>query len=51
MEVYNGIFGNHSNSERLQNGFKPTFEYEMYPMGGCQLFGCIQHGNPEYEGA
>ena len=37
--------------ERLQNGFNPTFEYEMYPMGGCQLFGCIQHGNPEYEGA
>ena len=37
--------------ERLQNGFKPAFEYEMYPMGGCQLFGCIQHGNPEYEGA
>ena len=37
--------------DRLQKGFKPTFEYEMYPMGGCQLFGCIQHGNPEYEGA
>ena len=37
--------------ERLQNGFKPAFEYEMYPMGGCQLFGSIQHGNPEYEGA
>ena len=36
---------------RLQNGYVPPFEYDMYPMGGCQLFGCTQHGNPEYEGA
>ena len=34
----------------LSNDYVPTFEYEMYPMGGCQLFGCSQHGNPEYEG-
>ena len=37
--------------ERLENGYVPDFEYDMYPMGGCQLFGCMQHGNPEYEGA
>lgn len=34
--------------EELQNGFVPNFEYDMYPMGGCQLFGCSQHGNAEY---
>ncbi|MGE7981950.1 tetratricopeptide repeat protein [Solibacillus sp. NPDC093137] len=27
----------------------PPFEYDMYPNGGCQLFGCMQHGHPEYE--
>lgn len=37
--------------ESLQNGEVPPFGYDMYPMGGCQLFGCSQHGNPEYEGA
>ena len=35
--------------QRLKNGDVPPFEYEMYPSGGCQLFGCMQHGNPEYE--
>lgn len=34
--------------EQLQNGYVPAFEYEFYPMGGCQLFGCTQHGNDEY---
>lgn len=34
--------------EKLQNGYVPAFEYEFYPMGGCQLFGCQQHGNDEY---
>ena len=37
--------------DRLQNGFVPVFEYDMYQMGGCQLFGCPQHGNAEYEEA
>ena len=37
--------------DRLQNGYVPVFEYDMYPMGGCQLFGCPQHGNAEYKGA
>ena len=37
--------------QHLENGYVPDFEYDMYPMGGCQLFGCMQHGNPEYEGA
>lgn len=35
--------------DKLQNGYVPAFEYELYPMGGCQLFGCTQHGNLEYE--
>lgn len=34
---------------RLENGDVPPFEYDMYPNGGCQLFGCMQHGHPEYE--
>ena len=34
--------------EQLQNGYVPAFEYEFYLMGGCQLFGCQQHGNDEY---
>lgn len=34
--------------EQLHNGYIPAFEYEFYPMGGCQLFGCKQHGNDEY---
>lgn len=36
--------------KRLKNGYVPEFEYDMYPSGGCQLFGCRQHGNLEYEG-
>ncbi|MEK4385819.1 tetratricopeptide repeat protein [Solibacillus sp. FSL W7-1464] len=35
--------------QRLENGDMPSFEYDMYPSGGCQLFGCMQHGHPEYE--
>lgn len=35
----------------LENGYVPPFDYDMYPNGGCQLFGCMQHGNPEYEEA
>lgn len=35
--------------QRLENGDVPPFEYDMYPNGGCQLFGCMQHGHPEYE--
>ena len=34
---------------KLKNGYVPAFEYDMYPMGGCQLFGCTQHGHAEYE--
>lgn len=34
---------------KLDNGYMPPFEYEMFPMGGCQLFGCTQHEHPEYE--
>ena len=37
--------------KRLKNGYVLKFEYDMYPSGGCQLFGCAQHGNLEYEGA
>ncbi|WP_079526558.1 tetratricopeptide repeat protein [Solibacillus isronensis] len=33
----------------LENGYVPPFDYDMYPNGGCQLFGCTQHGHPEYE--
>ncbi|MCM3723983.1 tetratricopeptide repeat protein [Solibacillus isronensis] len=36
--------------ERLEQGFVPSFDFELYPDGGCQLFGCRQHGHPEYEG-
>lgn len=34
---------------RLQQGFVPPFDYDIYPNGGCQLFGCPLHGHPEYE--
>lgn len=34
---------------RLEQGVVPPFEYDMYPDGGCQLFGCPQHGHLEYE--
>lgn len=34
---------------RLAKGFIPPFEFELYPTGGCQLFGCPLHGHPEYE--
>lgn len=36
--------------DRLVNGEVPAFDYEMYPEGGCQLFGCMRHGNLEYGG-
>lgn len=35
--------------QRLEQGFVPAFDYDMYPNGGCQLFGCPQHGHPEYD--
>ncbi len=35
---------------RLQAVHVPSFEYDMYPMGGRQLFGCLQHGQAEYGG-
>ena len=34
--------------QRLESGYVLLFEYDMYPLDGCQLFGCMQHGNPEY---
>ena len=34
--------------EKLQLGFVPPFEYEMYPKGSCYLFGCTLHGHREY---
>lgn len=34
--------------KQLQKGYVPPFEYDLYPMGGCQLFGCKQHGHDEY---
>ncbi|MFS0875244.1 tetratricopeptide repeat protein [Solibacillus isronensis] len=33
----------------LENGVVPPFDYDMYPNGGCQLFGCTQHVHSEYE--
>lgn len=35
--------------ERLSQGFVPPFDFELYPTGGCQLFGCPLHDHPEYE--
>lgn len=35
--------------QRLEQGFVPPFDYDMYPNGGCQLFGCPLHGHPEYD--
>ena len=35
--------------QRLEQGFVPSFDFELYPEGGCQLFGCQQHGHAEYE--
>lgn len=33
---------------KLQAGFRPAFEFELHHEGGCYLFGCKQHGHPEY---
>lgn len=33
----------------FEQGVVPSFEYDMYPDGGCQLFGCPQHGHSEYK--
>lgn len=35
-------------SARLPAGFRPAFEYELHQEGGCYLFGCKQHGHPEW---
>ncbi|MER1998218.1 MAG: tetratricopeptide repeat protein [Lysinibacillus sp.] len=35
--------------DQLQRGYVPTFDYELYVDGGCQLFGCMQHSHPEYD--
>lgn len=37
--------------QRLEQGFVPSFDFELYPDGGCQLFGCQQHGHAEYDEA
>ena len=36
--------------DQLQEGFRPPFEFEMHTEGSCYLFGCKQHGHPEYVG-
>lgn len=33
---------------KLQEGFKSPFEIELHQEGGCYLFGCKQHGHPEW---
>lgn len=33
---------------KLKNGYVPAFKYDIYSEGGCQLFGCMRHGNREY---
>ena len=33
---------------RLAQGCIPPFEFELYTIGGCQLFGCPLHGHAEY---
>lgn len=33
---------------RLNEGDIPPFEFEIYPLEGCQLFGCMRHGHEEY---
>lgn len=35
---------------KLLAGFRPAFEFELHHEGGCYLFGCKQHGHPEYAG-
>ncbi|GEN84514.1 hypothetical protein SLU01_28260 [Sporosarcina luteola] len=35
---------------KLQAGFRPALEFELHHEGGCYLFGCKQHGHPEYAG-
>ncbi|MGM9944870.1 MAG: tetratricopeptide repeat protein [Lysinibacillus sp.] len=35
--------------QKLLDGYIPPFEYELYPLGGCYLFGCQQHGHTEYK--
>lgn len=34
--------------ERLQQGFVPSFDFELHTTGGCQLFGCPLHGHLQY---
>lgn len=39
----------HSLIQRLNEGYIPPFEFEFYPLEGCQLFGCMRHGHEEYK--
>lgn len=43
LHMYDSLF------EQLKQGDVPPFEYDMYPYGGCQLFGCLLHGHAEYK--
>lgn len=49
VELHNELKELQSLTERLEQGFVPSFDFELYPEGGCQLFGCPLHGHPEYE--
>ncbi|MED3764342.1 tetratricopeptide repeat protein [Ureibacillus terrenus] len=35
---------------RILSGYVPKLEFEPHFTGGCYLFGCKRHGNPEYQG-
>ncbi|MFC5542893.1 MAG: tetratricopeptide repeat protein [Bacilli bacterium] len=35
--------------EKLVSGYIPKFLFAAYFTGGCYLFGCKQHGHPEYK--
>lgn len=49
VELHNELKELQSLTERLEQGFVPSFDFELYPEGGCQLLGCPLHGHPEYE--
>lgn len=49
VELHNELKELQSLTERLEQGFVPSFDFELYPEGGCQLFGCPLHDHPEYE--
>ena len=36
--------------EQIKQGYIPPFEFDLFPISDCYLFGSKRHGHPEYKG-